>query len=190
MVSLEQLWLPIVAAAVFVFVASSIIHMVIKWHASDYRKLANEDAVREVVRAGNPPPGQYVIPYCADPKEMKSPEMQKKYAEGPLGFLMLRPNGAVAMGPMLGMWFALNAFVALVAAYITAHAIVVPNPSGLSIARYAGSVTFMAYGVGSLSGGIWMAKPWSSVTKELLDAAIYAAVSGAAFAWLWPRVAG
>ena len=187
MVSLEQLWLPIVVAAVFVFVASSIIHMIIKWHNSDYRKFGNEDAVRDAIRAGNPGPGQYVIPHCADPKQMKSPEMQKKYAEGPIGFVVLRPNGAVAMGPMLGMWFALNVFVAIVAGYIAAHAITVPNPSGLSVARYVGTVTFMSYAGGSISAGIWMGKPWSSVAKELLDAAIYACVTAAAFAWLWPK---
>ncbi len=187
MVSLEQLWLPIVVAAVLVFVASSLIHMAFKWHNSDYRPLANEDAVREAVRAGNPAPGQYVIPYCADPKAMRSPEMQKKYADGPLGFLTLRPNGAVAMGPMLGMWFVLNLFVALIAGYLASRTLAPEALNGLRIARVVSSVTFMSYAVGSLSAGIWMAKPWASVAKELLDAAIYACVTAAAFAWLWPR---
>jgi hypothetical protein len=91
------------------------------------------------------------------------------------------------MGPMLGMWFALNVFVALISGYIAAHAIAVPNPSGLSIARYVSAVTFMAYGVGALSGAIWWGKTWRSAFFELLDAAIYACVTAAAFAWLWPR---
>ena len=70
MTFLAQLWLPIVASAVLVFIASSLVHMVIKWHNADYRKLANEDEVRAAVRAGGPAPGQYVIPYCADMKDM------------------------------------------------------------------------------------------------------------------------
>ena len=54
MVSLGSLWLPIVLSAVLVFITSSIIHMVLKYHNRDYRKLPNEDAVRAAIRAGNP----------------------------------------------------------------------------------------------------------------------------------------
>jgi hypothetical protein len=187
MVSLEQLWLPIVVAAVFVFVASSVIHMVIKWHAADYHALSNEEAVRAAVRAGNPVPGQYIIPYCADMKDMKSEAMQQKFREGPVGFLVLRPNGMGSMGKMLGQWFALAVFVAIVAAYVTAHAIVVPNPSAMSVARYAGTVTFMSYSVGTISHAIWWGKTWRTAAFEVLDAAIYACAAAAAFAWLWPR---
>lgn len=187
MMSLEQLWLPIIVAAVFVFVASSLVHMVFKWHNADYHGLANEEAVRAAVRAGSPAPGQYVLPYCAEQKDMASEPMQQKFREGPVGFLVLRPNGSWSMGPMLGMWFALNVFVAIVAGYVAAHAIAVPSPGGLSVARYVGTVGFMSYGVGSLTAGIWWGKPWASVAKELLDAAIYACVMAAAFAWLWPR---
>ena len=52
--ALLSLWLPILLSAVVVFVISSLIHMVFKWHASDYNALANEDAVRDAIRAGNP----------------------------------------------------------------------------------------------------------------------------------------
>ena len=46
MVSLTQLWVPIILSAVIVFLASSLIHMVFKWHNADYRRLPDEDAVR------------------------------------------------------------------------------------------------------------------------------------------------
>jgi hypothetical protein len=55
--NLLALWLPILLSAVVVFIISSLIHMVIKWHAGDYNALANEDAVRAAIRAGNPAPG-------------------------------------------------------------------------------------------------------------------------------------
>ena len=45
--------------------------MVFKWHNSDYRKLANEDEVRAAIRSASPAPGQYIIPYCADPKDVQ-----------------------------------------------------------------------------------------------------------------------
>ena len=46
MVSISALWLPILLSAVIVFVASSIIHMVLPVHRGDYRKLPEEDRVR------------------------------------------------------------------------------------------------------------------------------------------------
>ena len=82
MVSLGQLWLPILLSAVLVFVMSSIIHMVFRYHNKDYTPLPNEDAVRAALRAGNPAPKQYIFPYAADPKECTTPEMQRKFIEG------------------------------------------------------------------------------------------------------------
>ena len=58
MPSLGALWLPIVLSAVLVFVVSSIIHMVLRYHNSDYGRLPNEDAVRAALRAGSPAPRQ------------------------------------------------------------------------------------------------------------------------------------
>src|ERR1700675_185416 len=98
MITLAQLWLPIVVAAVVVFAASSLIHMVFKWHNSDYLRLANEDAVRAAVRSSTPAPGQYMIPYCEHGKAMQSPEMLQKFNEGPIAFVTLIPSGPPSRG--------------------------------------------------------------------------------------------
>jgi len=58
MVPLTALWLPILLSAVIVFVASSIIHMVLPIHKSDYRKLPEEDRVLETLRAAGVTPGR------------------------------------------------------------------------------------------------------------------------------------
>lgn len=186
MVSLAQLWIPILLSAVAVFAASSLIHMVVKWHASDYRSLTNEDEVRAAIRKGSPTPGQYVMPHCADMKDMGKPEVQEKYKEGPVGFLVLIPNGAPAMGPALGKWFAYTALVAFMAAYLASRTLA-PGTHYLQVFRVVGAVSFLAYGFGSIQMGIWMGKPWSSVIKDLADALIYGLVSAGVFGWLWPR---
>ena len=62
MVSLGALWLPILIAAVLVFLASSVIHMLLPWHKSDYPRLANEDAVMDALRPHAIPPGDYFMP--------------------------------------------------------------------------------------------------------------------------------
>ena len=60
---LTQLWLPILAAAIAVFIASSLIHMVFKWHNADYRALPNEDDVRRTLSTANLSAGYYVTPH-------------------------------------------------------------------------------------------------------------------------------
>ena len=65
MVSLADLWLPILLSAVLVFVASSLIHMVLGWHRHDFKKLAAEDAVMDALRPFNLGPGNYVAPWAA-----------------------------------------------------------------------------------------------------------------------------
>ena len=49
---IAELWIPIVLSAVLIFAASSVIHMVLKYHNSEYWKLSNEDAVRAAVGPG------------------------------------------------------------------------------------------------------------------------------------------
>lgn len=189
MITLAQLWLPIVVATVGVFVASSLIHMVLKWHNSDYRKLANEDEVRAALRKSATTPGQYVIPHCTSMKEAQGPEMQKKFTEGPVAFLLVRANGAPNMGASLGQWFGLNAVIAVLIACMGAHAL----PMGArfaDVACLAGSAALLAHGAGAVTGAIWMGRSWRSAGIDLLDAVIYAAVTAVSFGFLWPHATG
>jgi hypothetical protein len=186
MVSLTQLWIPILLSAVLVFVVSSLIHMVLKWHASDYNALANEGEVRAAIRKGTPAPGQYVLPHCSDHKDMAKPDMVAKFEEGPVAYLVVSPNGAPAMGKALGLWFLYAVGVAFMAGYVAA-ATLHAGTHYLTVFRVVGTVSFLTYAGGSVSAGIWMGKPWSSVAKDLLDGLLYGLVSAGAFGWLWPR---
>ena len=51
MVSLSALWLPILIAAVLVFFASFVIHMVARYHAADYGRVSSEDDVMNALRS-------------------------------------------------------------------------------------------------------------------------------------------
>lgn len=181
-----SLWLPILLSAVVVFVISSLVHMVIKWHASDYNGLTNEDAVRAAIRAGNPLPGRYVLPHCKDMKDMASVAMIRKYQEGPVGHFTLGPCGAPNMGKHLGLWFLWSLVIAAVAAYLAWRACGMDPKQAARAAKWAGSVTFIAHGFGTVTESIWMMRPWSSSAKHVLDAALYAAGTWAVFLWLWP----
>jgi hypothetical protein len=184
--TLLSLWLPILLSAVVVFVISSLVHMVFKWHAGDYNALPNEDAVRDAIRAGNPAPGRYVLPHCADMKDMASEAMLKKYQEGPVGHLTLGPNGAPNMGKHLGLWFGWTLVIAAVAAYLTMKVLGPGHDHARGAAKLVGAVSFVAYGFGTVTESIWMLRPWSGSAKYLLDAALYAIGSALVFYWLWP----
>jgi hypothetical protein len=180
------LWLPILLTAVVVFVISSLIHMVLKWHASDYHSFSNEDAVRDAMRAGRPTPGRYVLPHCKDMKDMASEPMKKKYAEGPVGHVTILPNGMPNMGKYLGQWFLWTLVVATVAAYVAIQMCGLNPFQDLRAAKLVGTVTFIAHGFGTITESIWMGRPWSTSAKYLLDAALYALGSAAVFYWQWP----
>jgi hypothetical protein len=182
---LMSLWLPIVVSAVGVFIASSLVHMVFKWHNPEYRGLGNEDAVRDVLRGANLTPGLYVTPKCNDMKEMASEAMLKKYNEGPVAFITVMPNGAPNMGRALGLWFVFNLVVAWAASAMALTVMPLAGNAQLG-AHLIGCFTFVAYGFGSLQDFIWMGKPLSSMLKYLLDALIYATVTALSFLWLWP----
>jgi hypothetical protein len=81
MVPLSELWLPIVLSAVIVFVASSIMHMLLPYHKSDYRQLPDEDKLLATLRSAGLTRGLYHFPFCKH-SEMKSPAIQENSNKG------------------------------------------------------------------------------------------------------------
>jgi len=186
MVSLGSLLLPILVSAVLVFIVSAIIHMVLKYHNKDYTSLPNEDAVRAAIRAGNPKPAQYIVPYCSDMKDMEKPEMKQKYVEGPIAVINLMPSGAPKMGKSLTQWFIFILIVSFFIAYVAAHTIQ-QGAEYLHVFRVVGAVGFLAYSAGQFPESIWMGKPWAVSIKNAIDGLIYGCVTAGTFGWLWPR---
>ena len=185
MSALPQLWLPILLTAIFIFIASSVIHMVLKWHNPDYRRLSNEDEVRAAIRAGSPLPGLYALPHCTEMKDMQKPETMQKFVEGPVGFLTLRSTGAPAMGGTLLQWFAFTLVIAAAAGALALQSFGIDgNPR--QAAHLVGIVSLLVYAGGNVPEGIWMGRPWISVLKHVIDGVIYGVISAVTFLWLWP----
>jgi hypothetical protein len=185
MVSLTALVLPILLSTVLVFVASSIIHMVLKYHASDYRQLPEEDKLLAALRPAGLTPGLYHFPHCTH-KDMKSPEVQEKFKQGPVGMLTVFPSGPIAMPKFLGMWFAYCLLIGIFVAYLAEHA-VAPGARYRRVFGVAGLAAFLAYSLGPLVIGIWKGQPWSIVLKESFDGLIYSVLTAGTFGWLWPQ---
>jgi hypothetical protein len=185
MAFLSALWLPIVLSAVIVFVASSIMHMVLPYHKGDYRQLPEEDKAMAALRPLGLTRGLYVFPFCTH-KDMKSPAMQEKYKQGPVGMLTVFPSGTPVMPKFLGQWFAYCLIIGFFVAYLTAHT-VMPGAHYPVVFRVAGTAAFLAYGLANISNGIWKGQPWSMVLKEVFDGLIYGLLTAGTFGWLWPR---
>ena len=186
MVPILALWLPIVVAAVLVFVVSSFVHMALRYHASDYRPLPKEDETLAALGSAGVTPGFYTFPYCKTPKEMGSPEMVEKYKRGPVGHLTVFPNGAPVMVKFLGLWFGYCLLVGVFIAYLAGRTLTA-GTDYLHVFRVTGAVAFMAYGVGQLVNSIWRGQPWSVTVKDVFDGLVYSLVTAGAFGWLWPR---
>lgn len=185
MVSLPALWLPIVLSAIFVFIASSIMHMFLPYHRGDYRKLPEEEKTLASLRELGLTRGLYIFPFSTH-QEMKSPAMVEKYKQGPVGMMTILPSGPVQMPKFLLQWFGYCVIIGIFVAYLTGHT-VAPGTPYLAVFRVAGTVAFMAYGLGHLSNGIWRGQTWSMTIKEVIDGLVYGLLTAGTFGWLWPR---
>jgi len=142
MIPLTGLLLPILIAAVVVFVASSLIHMALQYHRGDYKQLPEEDRILAGLRPAGLTPGLYIFPFTTH-KDMKSPAMQEKYKQGPVGFLTIYPSGPPGMGKFLGLWFAYCLLVGLFVAYVTGRTL--SHNAGFSVVFHiAGVAAFLA----------------------------------------------
>ncbi len=185
MVPLAALWLPVVLSAVIVFVASSIMHMLLPYHRSDYNRLPDEEKVLSALRAMPLRRGHYIFPFATH-ENMKSPELIEKQKQGPVGFLTIMPSGPPVMPKFLVQWFVFCLLIGFFVAYLAAHTV----PLGANypaVFRVVGTAAFLAYGLANLSNGIWRGHTWSATIKEVIDGLIYALLTAGTFGWLWPR---
>jgi len=185
MVPVLSLWLPILLSAVIVFLASSVIHMVLGYHNNDFARLPDEDKVRQNLQPLNIPPGEYTIPHAANNKERQTDAYKEKLKKGPVAILTVMENGEPKMGASLAQWFVFSIVVGIFAAYIAGRAL----PAGahyLEVFRFAGATAFAGYGLALLQGSIWYKRSWSNTLKSVFDALIYALLTAGVFGWLWP----
>jgi hypothetical protein len=186
MVGLSALWVPISVSAVIVFVVSSIIHMFLPWHKSDYAPVPNEDRAMDALRSLSIPPGDYMLPRPGSAAEMRSPAFTEKMKRGPVMILTVIPSGPVAMGNALASWFVYSIVVGTLAAYIAGRALPVGAPY-LQVFRFVGATAFMGYSVALSQISIWYHRSWSTTIKSTIDGLLYALLTAGMFGWLWPR---
>lgn len=185
MVPLLSLWLPVLVSAVFVFVASSILHMALRYHNSDFKRLPHEEGILEHLSKLDLPPGEYVFPWSDCGKDLGKADFKAKLERGPAGFLTVFPRGPLGMGKSLALWFFYCLVIGVFSGYIASRALPAGAPF-LQVVRFAGCMAFSGYSLALVQSSIWYRRPWPITVKTVLDGLVYALITGATFGWLWP----
>ena len=186
MTGLHLLWLPLLLSSIVVFIASSIMHMLLPWHKSDYPKMPDEEKVQDSLRPLAIPPGDYMVPHPASMADMRSPEFLEKLNKGPVLIVTVMPNGQGSMAKNLLLWFVYSLVVGLFAAYIAGRALPV-TATYLQVFRFVGTSAFLGYSGALWQMSIWYKRAWSITVKSTIDGLIYALLTAGIFGWLWPR---
>lgn len=186
MTPLIDLWLPILVSAVFVFIASSILHMVLPWHKSDYRQVPNEDKFMDTVRPLAIPPGDYMVPRPGSRNAMRSEEFMEKFKKGPVMMMTVMPSGSMSMGRNLALWFLYVLIVSFFSAYV-AGAALSRYAEYLEVFQFAGVAAFLSYSVAIWPLSIWYRRSWLTTIKATIDGLIFACITAGTFGWLWPK---
>jgi hypothetical protein len=185
MVSLTSLWLPILLSAVLVFIASSVVHMILKYHKSDYDKTPQEDAILTALQGV--PPGEYILPYMRGPEDSKDAAIMAKVNRGPRALVRVM-SGSMAesfRNALIG-WFIYSLVVGVFAAYLTSRAHG-PGTAYLEVFRFAGTTAFLGYGLATAQESVWFSRRWSNTLRSMFDALMYGLLTGGVFGWLWPK---
>lgn len=185
MVSLAQLWMPILASAVTVFIASSVIWMALPIHKKDYKSCGeHEDRLMDFIKSAGFSPGVYFMPWCQHGGK-PDPATQEKQKNGPWAslFVLPKPN----MGKMLAMWFVHILLVEVFVAYITSHAGLISGSDYLKVFRVAGATSFLAFAGYSIPLCVWHGMPWSQLPGRVFDGLVYTGLTAGMFGWLWPH---
>ena len=186
MVSLLSLWLPILVAAVLVFVVSSVIHMALGYHAGDWRRLPEEDGVQDALRRFAIPAGDYMLPKPSSSAAMKDPAFLAKREQGPVLIMTVFPSGVgFGMGKQLTLWFLYAVIVGLFAGYVAAIVLPAGAPY-MTVFRITGTVAVAGYALALLQNSIWYQRGWGQTLLTMFDGLMYALLTAGAFGWLWP----
>jgi hypothetical protein len=185
MVPIVSLWLPILLSAVFVFVASSLIHMMLGYHKADYGRASAEDQLMDAVRTLNVAPGDYLVPCPGGAQGMKDPAFLEKRKRGPNLVMTVFAPSALNMGASLLQWFVYLLVVGVFAAYVAGRALPAGTPY-LRVFRFAGVTAFAAHALGLWQDTIWYKRKWTTSLRYTIDGLIYALLTGGTFGWLWP----
>lgn len=180
---LTQLWLPVIVAAVVVFIASFLAWMVLPHHKQDVKVLPDEKALTDHLQQQHLAPGTYLWPNCSR-ADMKSEEFKARFNAGPWGSMTVLGRKP-SFGLNLVLIFLLYLIVSVFVGYIPSLARP-PGSTFLPVFRVAGATAVLGYCAGSIPNAIFFGKPGRFILTDFIDSLVYGLLTGVVFALLWP----
>jgi len=185
MIPITSLWLPILASAVLVFIASTVIHMLLKYHEKDWKKVPAEDEVMAALRKFQIPPGDYYMPRPDSTAQMNTLEFKAKAELGPKAAFTIFPSGPTSMPLNLAQWFLYTIVIGVFAGYV-AGVVLAPGTDYLKVFRITSTVAFAGYALALWQNTIWYSRDLGTTLRSTFDGLVYALLTGGVFGWLWP----
>jgi hypothetical protein len=183
---LSALWLPIVVSAVFVWIASFLMWMVLPVHKGEWKGVSDEKGFMGALTEMGVQPGQYMFPWADDGRRMKDPEFLAALQRGPTGTLHVWP-GQANMGTNLILSLLVYMLVSTFVAYVAYYAPIAAGTDYLHIFRITGAMATAVYVFGRMPNDIWFRTPSGSIIRSIVDGVVYGLVTAGAFGWLWPK---
>jgi hypothetical protein len=184
MITLLDLWLPILLSAVIVFVASSIIWMATPIHKHDYKDPGDKQpGLLEALRTAGLGTGVYFLPWCG--ADRNSPEAKERFKAGPWAIINVM-GSAPSMGRNLAMWMLHLVIVGIFVGYITSNAGLPRGSAYFLVFRIAATTALLAHAGYALPMSIWHGQPLRQIPGRLFDGVVYALLTGGCFAGFWP----
>lgn len=179
------LWLPILLSASAVWIVSAIVWMALPHHKSDFIRLPDEDGFMDYIRKSGIKPGNYGFPDCHSSGAMKSEKVQKAWVEGPVGHLSIWKT-PLTMGDKMLATFVVYLVVSILIAYLARIAI--PGTASFAkVFQVTATAGILAYCFSSIPSGIWWGAYKRTIAANFIDGVVCGVITGAIFAWLWPR---
>ena len=149
-----SLLMPIVVAAVAVFVLYSVIQMAMPWHKNDHGNVPNDDAAIAAVRSLNLAPDDYAVPNPRLPGGDRNPDFISKFERGPSFHMTVMDPGRMNMGMYMGTWFLFTLLISAIAGWVTGS-IVAPGGNARAVFHFSAIITACSYGFGAWPLSIW-----------------------------------
>jgi hypothetical protein len=201
---LAHLWLPILVSGVAVWFASFIAWMAIGHHKKDRDAIpgGGEQEFMSTITRMNIPPGNYGFPdFCQHdklPRKEKMDALKLLYDRHPQG--LLRVWAPTNMGRNMLLTFLFYLLTSTAVAFLGWTALPHAAPPADSAGAHADGISLtckvfqtlttaaiLAYGFASFPGDLWFQKKRRAMLMDALDGVVFGLITGAVFAWLWPR---
>jgi hypothetical protein len=185
MLQLTDLWLPILLAAVAVWMYSAIAWMALPHHRNDHKALPDEAGFKAALRQLNIRPGVYGFPDFKSCKN-KSPEEKAAMMKEPMGLLYMW--GPFNMARNMILTFLVFLVVSCLIGYIGSVTIV-PNASFGRVMQVLGTAGILSYSFAFLPNAIWFQGSRNAIISNIFDGVMQGLITGAVFAAMWPKLA-